>query len=194
MPASQEMLKTTSKISLVALGTVAIGAGGALAKHEDSVDQSNPNPLYFEQPLPEAAEGHISHKAMAVKIAIKRVIWEEHRREERRREVQAKQQYQLKTSSSSTTIASPNGLPSILITVGQCESGGGPGTSINYSAQNPSTSASGGFQIMDETWAGFGGYQHAKDAPPAVQIAKAQQLYASSGTGPWAASAGCWGG
>lgn len=50
------------------------------------------------------------------------------------------------------------------------ESGGNP------RAQNPSSSASGKWQILDSTWGGFGGYAHAKDAPEAVQDARARQL------------------
>jgi len=57
------------------------------------------------------------------------------------------------------------------------ESGG------NIRAQNPSSSASGKWQFIDSTWAGYGGYAHAKDAPESVQDEKARQL--------WAGGAGC---
>lgn len=51
------------------------------------------------------------------------------------------------------------------------ESGG------NLRAQNPTSSASGKFQFLDSTWAGYGGYLHAKDAPASVQDARAAQVW-----------------
>lgn len=48
------------------------------------------------------------------------------------------------------------------------ESGG------DATAQNPKASASGLFGYIDSTWAGYGGYTHARDAPAEVQWAKAR--------------------
>lgn len=68
--------------------------------------------------------------------------------------------------------------------IAQDESGG------NYSAQNPRSSASGKYQVLDGTWDGYGGYARAKDAPPHVQEQWAREAYAKSGSRPWRAS-GC---
>ncbi len=57
-----------------------------------------------------------------------------------------------------------------LATIRMMESGG------NYSAQNPTSSASGAYQFLDTTWGGYGGYPRAKNAPPSVQDRKAAEL------------------
>jgi hypothetical protein len=63
----------------------------------------------------------------------------------------------------------------------ECESHG------NLTAQNPNSTASGKWQILDETWAGYGGYSRAMYAPEEVQDAKARQLWAGGrGRGQWA--------
>lgn len=62
-----------------------------------------------------------------------------------------------------------------------CESGGNP------TAENPRSSASGLWQFLDSTWAGFGGYARASHAPAAVQNEKARQLWAGgAGRSHWA--------
>ncbi len=78
------------------------------------------------------------------------------------------------------------GVPAVLIAIRNCESGG------NYTAENPS-SASGAYQFLDSTWAGYGGYSRAKYAPPAVQDAAAIAEYNRNGTTPWNPSRSCWG-
>jgi hypothetical protein len=63
-----------------------------------------------------------------------------------------------------------------------CESGGNP------LAENPSSTASGLWQILDSTWNGFGGYSHAAHAPVDVQNAKAAALWANgAGASHWRA-------
>lgn len=61
-----------------------------------------------------------------------------------------------------------------------CESHGNP------TAQNPRSSASGLWQILDSTWAGFGGFARAMFAPVDVQNAKARLLWAGgAGSSHW---------
>lgn len=62
----------------------------------------------------------------------------------------------------------------------------------DYAAQNRYSSASGAYQFLDSTWAYFGGYQRAKDAPAQVQDQKAYQTMQLRGTAPWNASRSCW--
>ena len=62
------------------------------------------------------------------------------------------------------------------------ESGGNP------TVVNASSGASGKWQFMPSTWAGFGGYNSAAEAPESVQDAKAAELWAGG------AGAGHWGG
>jgi hypothetical protein len=73
-----------------------------------------------------------------------------------------------------------------------CESGSGPNSAGDYQAKNPRTSASGAYQIVDSTWAGRYGVEHASDASPEQQDAAAYDLYRRHGTSDWSASAGCW--
>lgn len=47
----------------------------------------------------------------------------------------------------------------------------------NIRAENPTSTASGKWQFIDRTWAGFGGYSHASYAPEKVQDAKARLLW-----------------
>ncbi len=83
-------------------------------------------------------------------------------------------------------------LPRILKRIGGCETKNSPVARINYTAQNPTTSASGGFQFMYETWDHFMGYDEAWKAPHRVQNKKAIITLRKYGTAPWAASHWCW--
>lgn len=95
-----------------------------------------------------------------------------------------------------------DGMPGLLRRIGGCESSGaGPTGAINWTAQNRTSSASGGFQILDSTWAGWvkayapdlvGKYAKARLAPPEDQLRVARAAFERQGTGPWKASRGCW--
>lgn len=72
----------------------------------------------------------------------------------------------------------------------QCESGG-------TNAKNPSSSASGYYQIVDGTWAAYGGLEFAptaRQATKAEQETVARRILAAAGTAPWNASKSCWSG
>lgn len=61
-----------------------------------------------------------------------------------------------------------------------CESHG------SLTAQNPHSTASGKWQILDSTWGGYGGYSRAMYAPESVQDARAREIYAGgAGRGAW---------
>lgn len=58
----------------------------------------------------------------------------------------------------------------VLGTIRAIESGG------DYTIQAAGSTASGAYQMLDTTWAGYSGYARAADAPPEVQDAKAAEL------------------
>ncbi len=64
----------------------------------------------------------------------------------------------------------PAELGAILATIRAMETGGDYATTITTST------ASGAYAFLDGSWGGYGGYARAKDAPPAVQDAKAAEL------------------
>ncbi|HAP75944.1 MAG TPA: hypothetical protein DCR14_07665, partial [Acidimicrobiaceae bacterium] len=65
--------------------------------------------------------------------------------------------------------ANPVGIESILATIRHMES------RDNYTAQAANATASGAYQFIDATWANYGGYPRANDAPPDIQDAKATE-------------------
>jgi muramidase (phage lysozyme) len=69
-------------------------------------------------------------------------------------------------------------------------------TSGLWTAENPTSTASGAFQFVDGSWkaysrsAGLSGYARASSAPPRVQAAVAAHVITDYGTYPWKGS-GC---
>jgi LysM repeat protein len=77
---------------------------------------------------------------------------------------------------------------SIKYEIRRCES------SHDYTADNPNSTASGGYGFLDSTWQSTTGLPgRAKDYPPEVQDEAFNKLYAQEGTRPWRASQHCWG-
>lgn len=87
----------------------------------------------------------------------------------------------------------PIKLPWLLTIIGRCESTGTRYKSIDYRAQNPISTASGGWQELDTTWNHFHGYAKARYAPKRDQRIHADMLYHEEGTSPWVSSESCWG-
>ena len=96
------------------------------------------------------------------------------------------------TTTTTTAPPAPAPVPAAEPSTGRCggdlppcyvmmrESGG------NIRARNPSSSASGKWQFIRSTWAGYGGYAEAYLAPESVQDAKARALWAGgAGCGHW---------
>lgn len=65
---------------------------------------------------------------------------------------------------------SDSNLEPILATIRRIES------ADNYHAQSTGSTASGAYQIINGTWDRYGGYTRARDAPPAIQDAKAAEM------------------
>jgi len=84
------------------------------------------------------------------------------------------------TATSSSGFPNPYGLSPFLACVAWRESNDNPG------AVNSSSGAGGLFQFMPSTWANLGQAGLPENAPASVQIAAAEQLYASQGGSPWA--------
>ncbi len=81
-----------------------------------------------------------------------------------------------KAAAASCGINGPvpaNQMEAILLTIRTRESGN------DYSAENQNGSASGAYQFIDSTWNGYGGYNHASDAPPSIQDEKATLMVSS---------------
>lgn len=97
------------------------------------------------------------------------------------------------TTEPTTSVNTVTNIPNLLRRIAGCESDGAPYADIIWNAQNPTSTASGGFQIEDGTWADFDGYAKAKYAPPSIQTQKAEELLAERGTEPWLSSESCWG-
>ena len=77
------------------------------------------------------------------------------------------------TQPTSSCVTITDDIDRVLRTIRALESGG------DYTAQARGSTASGAYQFLDATWARYGGYARAADAPPSVQDAKAADLVTS---------------
>lgn len=73
------------------------------------------------------------------------------------------------TMPTSTCLTITADIDRVLRTIRALESGG------DYTAQARGSTASGAYQFLNSTWARYGGYARAADAPPSVQDAKAAE-------------------
>lgn len=80
----------------------------------------------------------------------------------------------------------PSGFSALELRIAWCES------KNSYTAQNPTSTASGRWQFLKSTWNRFMGYSEAYLAPPHIQDLKARQVLNAQGTRPWNASRHCW--
>lgn len=155
-------------------------------------------------PGPTQAEIEKLNTAIWVGTTNERIWNDELARQEAERQAEAARQAELDRQAeaarqeaaqrATTTAPAPASVPAAEQGTGRCggdlppcyvmmrESGG------DIRAQNPSSSASGKWQFIRGTWAGFGGYSEAYLAPESVQDAKARQLWAGgAGCGHWSA-------
>ncbi|MEZ5341996.1 MAG: DUF4214 domain-containing protein [Acidimicrobiales bacterium] len=82
-------------------------------------------------------------------------------------------------------------LPKILLSIRWCES------RDSYTARNSRSTASGGYQFLNSSWAAYGhaaryGVRRSMDATPAQQDEAALMTWERDGTRPWYASRHCW--
>lgn len=108
------------------------------------------------------------------------------------------------TTTPAAATTSSEGMSALQRRIGGCESSGSPTGVLRWTTEEltGSTTASGAFQILDSTWAGWivtygrgtdaSSYSRAMYAPPSTQVTIVARVLAGEGTGPWAASAYCW--
>ena len=105
----------------------------------------------------------------------------------------AKQCYKRMVEQLLNTPLPDSEVPYMLRRIRGCESGTGPLSKPNYTAQNQYSTASGAYQYLDSTWGNHLGYAKASSAPPRVQDMRAVRDFNNVGVSPWEASRGCWG-
>jgi hypothetical protein len=176
-------------IVVIALLSLAfIGASVPMTRTHDQPNAPLPPPnsgAHFIQDLNEVPHAHavlVARRWSAIKVwvdALERDRWfagiahiidvEQQRQQERTRRHRLAFQSTNSSHSSSSLVAghTPCAIPAYICVR---ESG------YNITAQNPVSSASGKYQILDSTWQGYGGYARAADAPEAVQDAKARSM------------------
>lgn len=89
-------------------------------------------------------------------------------------------------------------IPAVLQAIARCESVNGKYTFRDHPWPDHKSSATGKYGFLDGTWRSnrppeAAGFPRSYMAPEWMQDQAALTLYKKSGTGPWRASAGCWG-
>lgn len=166
---SDDDRNTDSAIAIIVAATLILIGFVVYKIASEYADNPEPRPVSLEQPEPSMTPGFV-----------------ERRQPRASRGRMAKPAQRPLHAHKKPTAHKAVGFSALELRIAECESGG------SYTAENPSSSASGRWQVIDGTWGNYGGYSHASDAPPRVQDAWARAYFDKNGYSAWRASRSCW--